>query len=84
MRARAVAPAFALASAIAADVADVVCRLDGLPLAIELAAARVNVLPVHEIVGRLDHSLRLLTSGARDADAAAAGIILEQFLRSLP
>jgi predicted ATPase len=67
-RARAVAPHFDLTPANAPSVAEIVCRLDGLPLAIELAAARVNVLPVREIARRLDQSLRLLTSGARDAD----------------
>ena len=40
------------------------CRLDGIPLAIELAAARVKALPVNEIAARLDHSLHLLTGGA--------------------
>ncbi|MDQ3997444.1 MAG: tetratricopeptide repeat protein, partial [Gemmatimonadota bacterium] len=44
-------------------------RLDGMPLAIELAAARVNVLPVTEIAKRLDDRFRLLTSGARTAEA---------------
>ena len=44
-------------------------RLDGMPLAIELAAARVNVLPVAEIAKRLDDRFRLLTGGARTAEA---------------
>ena len=44
-------------------------RLDGMPLAIELAAARVNVLPLAEIAERLDDRFRLLTLGARTAEA---------------
>ena len=41
-------------------------RLDGLPLAIELACARLTVLSVHELAERLDHRLSLLTAGSRD------------------
>jgi predicted ATPase/DNA-binding SARP family transcriptional activator len=52
------------------DVVRGICqRLDGMPLAIELAAARVNMLPVAEIAGRLDDRFRLLTGGPRTAEA---------------
>ena len=51
----------------AAAVAEVCRRLDGIPLAIELAAARVRVLPVEEIARRLDDRFRLLTGGGRTA-----------------
>ena len=49
------------------DVAQIVLRLDGMPLAIELAAARVRVLPVAEIARRLDDRFRLLSGGNRAA-----------------
>ncbi len=65
-RARAADPAFALSAANAPIVADIVRRLDGLPLAIELAADRVRSLPPDAILDRLDDRLRLLTGGARD------------------
>jgi predicted ATPase/class 3 adenylate cyclase/tetratricopeptide (TPR) repeat protein len=51
-----------------ADVLEIVRRLDGLPLAIELAAARIRTLPPRTLVGRLDRKLNLLTRGDRDAD----------------
>jgi predicted ATPase/DNA-binding CsgD family transcriptional regulator len=65
-RAAAVVPGFAVDEQNAAAVAQIVCRLDGLPLAIELAAARVKLLPPEAICGRLEHSLGLLTGGSRD------------------
>jgi non-specific serine/threonine protein kinase len=66
-RARAVQPAFALSPANAAAVAEVCARLDGIPLAIELAAARLSALGVAELAARLDQRFRLLTGGSRTA-----------------
>jgi non-specific serine/threonine protein kinase len=68
-RARAVDPSFTLTEEIASAVAEICVRLDGLPLAIELAAARINLLPPAAILARLEHRLRLLTRGARDRPA---------------
>ncbi len=65
-RSMAVRPGFRLTDGNAAAVADIVARLDGLPLAIELAAARVRVLPVEALRDRLDRSLAVLVGGARD------------------
>jgi predicted ATPase/transcriptional regulator with XRE-family HTH domain len=64
-RARAVKPAFALTQENAHTVATICARLQGLPLAIELASARVNLLSAQEIQLRLDDSLALLESAAR-------------------
>jgi len=67
-RARAIQPDLAMTPERAAAVARVCCRLDGLPLAIELAAARVGVLSLPQIAARLDDRFRLLTAGSRTAD----------------
>ncbi len=58
-------PRFALTSANAKAVAHICHRLDGIPLAIELAAARVKVLTVDQIAARIDDRFRLLTGGSR-------------------
>lgn len=66
-RARDAAPAFALSPGNTPTIAEICSRLDGLPLAIELAAARVKLLAPEQILARLDDSFRLLTSRARTA-----------------
>jgi predicted ATPase/DNA-binding SARP family transcriptional activator len=68
-RARAVSPGFTLDEQNLSLVADIVRRLDGLPLAIELAAARLRTLPLSEISRRLNDRFRLLTGGSRTAMA---------------
>jgi non-specific serine/threonine protein kinase len=66
-RARAVQPAFVLSAANAAAVAEVCARLDGIPLALELAAARLGGLGLAELAARLDRQFQLLTGGSRTA-----------------
>ena len=66
-RARSRLPSFELTSENARAVAEVCRRLDGIPLAIELATARITALAVEQVVERLGDSLGLLTGGARTA-----------------
>ncbi|TDD06303.1 AfsR/SARP family transcriptional regulator, partial [Nonomuraea deserti] len=68
-RAAAAAPGFALSDDNARAVASICRRLDGIPLALELAATRVRVLGVRELARRLDDRFRLLTGGHRGAPA---------------
>jgi predicted ATPase/DNA-binding SARP family transcriptional activator len=66
-RAAAVAPGFRVDDNTVGSVIEICRRLDGLPLAIELAAARLRSLPVDQIAARLDDRFRLLTGGSRIA-----------------
>jgi predicted ATPase len=68
-RAQAAQPSFTLNENNASAVAQICQRLDGLPLAIELAAARVKILPPPAILVRLNDRLKLLTGGAQDLPA---------------
>jgi predicted ATPase/class 3 adenylate cyclase len=67
-RAQAATPDFQVSNANMQAVAEICIRLDGLPLAIELAASRVRALPPPALLRRLGQRLRLLTGGAQDVD----------------
>jgi predicted ATPase/class 3 adenylate cyclase len=66
-RAAAAQPSFVVTNQNAPVLTRICCRLDGIPLAIELAAARLKALPVERIAERLDDCFRLLTGGSRTA-----------------
>ena len=68
-RAKSVKPDFELDAGNASTIAEICTRLDGLPLAIELAAARIKTLPPRVILERLEHRLHLLVGGAHDLPA---------------
>jgi predicted ATPase/DNA-binding XRE family transcriptional regulator len=65
-RARAVKPTFAVTPALVPVIAAICSQLGGIPLALELAAARIRLLPPRTLLARLDESLALLTDGAAD------------------
>jgi predicted ATPase len=67
-RAQAVKSGFTVTNENAPAIAEICVRLDGLPLALELAAARVPALPPKTLLARLDHRLKLLTGGAQDLE----------------
>src|SRR4029453_14565310 len=68
-RAMAIRSDFAMTSENASAIAEICARLDGLPLAIELAAARVRLMTPEAMVRRLERRLPLLTGGSRDLPA---------------
>jgi predicted ATPase len=68
-RAQSTQPDFTVTAQNAPAIAEICHRLDGLPLAIELAAARIKLLSPHALLARLDRRLDLLTSGGRDLPA---------------
>ncbi len=76
-RAVAAVPGFTVTAQNAPAIVQICCQLDGIPLAIELAAARSKALPVEQIAARLDARFRLLTGGSR------AALPRQQTLRAL-
>ncbi|MCD9188877.1 MAG: winged helix-turn-helix domain-containing protein [Pyrinomonadaceae bacterium] len=68
-RAQTVKPNFVLNERNAQDIGEICARLDGLPLALELAAARIRLLKPSAILKRLENRLQLLTSGSKDLPA---------------
>jgi predicted ATPase/DNA-binding CsgD family transcriptional regulator len=68
-RAGQVSPSFGLTELNAPVINEICIRLDGLPLALELAAARINVLSPNDLLARLDQPLKVLTGGPHDAPA---------------
>ena len=74
-RAVAAKPGFTVTNANAPALAEICMRLDGLPLAIELAAARIKLLSPEQILARLEHSLSLLASSASDLPARQRTLI---------
>jgi predicted ATPase/DNA-binding CsgD family transcriptional regulator len=68
-RAQAITPQFQVTEATVRPIAEICTRLDGLPLAIELAAARTRLLPPQALLARLSHRLDVLTGGVRDGPA---------------
>ena len=67
-RAQAVQPSFMLTTDNAAAVAEVCCHLDGLPLAMELAAARIKLFPPHQMLVQMQNKMDFLRSGPRDKE----------------
>ncbi|GAC1366452.1 MAG: hypothetical protein NVSMB44_30190 [Ktedonobacteraceae bacterium] len=65
-RAQTITPDFTLTGENVGTVAEICKRLDGLPLALELAAARTRLLAPHQLLSRLEHRLEILTDGAHD------------------
>ena len=68
-RAQAIKPNFAFTTTNAQTIATICIHLEGIPLALELAAARIKLLPPQALLARLSHPLQVLTAGLRDAPA---------------